>query len=202
MVSLQSNMLLNGLYTLGSVKEAITTSLWDQNTMILTTKQCILRYPRMSDVKAHFTTQQDQATARNFRSYPKTLAAAKEEIVSAIKENRKRQKTAENFAIIVNGEYAGAIAIHHIIAGHLCHLTYNIGAVFRGKGITSAAVKRVTAYAFKKYRLVRIEAGVRAYNLPSIRVLEKNGFRREGRKRKAFKKDGKFYDDFMYAKVK
>ncbi|MCF7871898.1 GNAT family N-acetyltransferase [Candidatus Woesearchaeota archaeon] len=170
--------------------------------MIIKAKQFILRYPKLSDAKRNFEVQQDKETAMNFRSHPETLKQAIEEIESAIKENRKKNKTSENFAIEVDGEFAGSISIHHIVPNHKCAITYNLDKKYRGRGIVSEAVKLITNYAFKKYKLVRIEAGLRAYNIASKKVLEKNGFELEGIRKKCTKKDGRYYDDLSYAKVK
>ena len=170
--------------------------------MIIKSKNFILRYPKLSDCKNNFEIQQDKETIMNFMSHPKNLTEAKKEIISAIKENNKKLKTSENFAIDVNGEYAGGISIWGIVKNHMCHITYNLGEKYRGKGIVSEAVKLLCDYAFKKYNLVRIEAGVREYNKASIKILEKNGFKLEGIKRKAVFKQGKYYDDLIYAKVK
>lgn len=170
--------------------------------MIIKSKNFILRYPKLSDYKNNFDIQQDKETTMNFMSHPRTLKEAKKEIISAIKENKKKVKTSENFAIDVNGEYAGGISIHHIVKNHMCHITYNLGEKYRGKGIVSEAVKLICEYAFKKYKLIRIEAGVREYNIASIKLLEKNGFKLEGIKKKAVMKNGKYYNDFIYAKVK
>jgi len=60
----------------------------------------------------------------------------------------------------------------------------------------------LTNYAFKKYKLVRIETHLRSYNIASERVLEKNGFELEGVKRKSTKKNGRYYDDLMYSEIK
>lgn len=88
-----------------------------------------------------------------------------------------------------------------MIIGHKGTITYNIGEKYRGQGIVSEAVKLLTNYAFKKYKLVRIDANLRSYNIASKRVLEKNGFELEGIKRKNTKKNKRYYDDLIYSKI-
>lgn len=63
-------------------------------------------------------------------------------------------------------------------------------------------VKLMTAFGFKKLRLVRITAHVFSKNKASARILEKNGYKLEGILRKHNLKDGKFSDAFLYAKTK
>lgn len=170
--------------------------------MILKTKGFILRYPKISDVKRNFEVQQDTETAMNFNSHPETLKQAREEISHAIKENKKKNKTSENFAIEIQGEFAGSISIHHIVPNHKCSITYNLDKKYRGQGIMSKVVKLITTRAFKTYKVIRVEAGLRAYNIGSKKVLERNGFELEGVRRKNTKKNGRYYDDLTYAKIK
>ncbi|MEL7146066.1 MAG: GNAT family protein, partial [Bacteroidota bacterium] len=52
---------------------------------------------------------------------------------------------------------------------------------------------------FDQLKLHRIEAGVAVDNQRSIRVLEKAGMTREGRKRKVLPIRGDWYDNYHYA---
>ena len=61
-----------------------------------------------------------------------------------------------------------------------CWLGYYLGQVHNGKGYTTEAVRLAVDYAFSELNLHRIEAGVMPHNVRSIRVLEKNGFHKEG----------------------
>ena len=49
-----------------------------------------------------------------------------------------------------------------------------------GKGIATEAVGLAVRYAFLERKLSKVKAGVYAGNIASQKVLEKNGFRREG----------------------
>ncbi|WP_373518944.1 GNAT family N-acetyltransferase, partial [Pricia sp.] len=57
----------------------------------------------------------------------------------------------------------------------------------------------ITRYAFEELKLIRIFAGVFEYNVGSMRVLEKNGFLKEGISKKAIFKNGKFWEEHRYA---
>ena len=59
-------------------------------------------------------------------------------------------------------------------------LGYWMGAPHAGKGHMTRAVRAAAGYAFETLRLRRIEAACVPNNMPSIRLLEKVGFRREG----------------------
>ncbi len=69
-----------------------------------------------------------------------------------------------------------------------------------GKSHATEAVKLVCEIAFIRYNIRRLYAYVRANNKGSQRVLEKNGFKREGRLRKQEYDplDGKYHDVYIY----
>ncbi len=70
------------------------------------------------------------------------------------------------------------------------------------KGIMTEAVRQICVEAFSKLDIIRITGLVYAPNIASRRVLEKNGFVREGLQRDAVYKDGKIYDLCIFGKLK
>ena len=106
------------------------------------------------------------------------------------------------FAIEIDKEMAGGFYINHIEPRHKCAIGYWLGRKFWGRGIMSKVVKAGTAYAFKKFKLKRIEAQVFPYNKGSMIVLENNGFSCEGIQRKGFKKGRCYLDAHVYSKIK
>lgn len=78
-------------------------------------------------------------------------------------------------------------------------LGYWMGQPFAGRGIMTKAVRIMKVYAFEKLGLRRIEAGCIPNNTASIRVLEANGFEREGYARKYLCINGIWQDHFLYA---
>ena len=59
------------------------------------------------------------------------------------------------------------------------------------------ALEAVIRFGFERYRLHRIEAQVAVPNRASHRLLQKLGFREEGRLRERFFVDGRFHDETM-----
>lgn len=171
---------------------------------VIKTKNFLLRHINMNDAKIYFESQLDKESKKGFMSTPATLAEAKKEIREKLLAMKKR--TGETFAIEVGGEYAGYVEIHDLTTKerykHTAVIGYCIHPKYRGKGITTKAVKLVTAYAFKKYNLKRISGWCRTFNKASARVLEKAGYTLEGIMRKNKFKDGKYLDDMIWAKVK
>lgn len=81
----------------------------------------------------------------------------------------------------------------------LATLHYSLLPEFWGHGYATEAAFSLIGYCFRELDLHRIEAGCAVDNLASIRVLEKLGMHREGRKRKVLPlKDG-WSDNFEFA---
>ena len=103
-------------------------------------------------------------------------------------------------AIEVDGSVCGGVGfqIGEDISRRSAEIGYWLGREYWGKGIVSAAVGGILPYGFATFDLERIWAGVIATNAPSLRVLEKNGFEREGTARRAIFKDGKMHDQVNF----
>jgi ribosomal-protein-alanine N-acetyltransferase len=80
-------------------------------------------------------------------------------------------------------------------------LGYWLGHPFIKRGYMTEAVRAVAAFAFEELHLHRLEAATMPHNVASIRVLEHNGFRREGFARKLLKINGVWEDHVLHALV-
>jgi RimJ/RimL family protein N-acetyltransferase len=108
------------------------------------------------------------------------------------------------FAVVVEGEAAGGIDFRlgeDVFLG-TAEVGYWLGETYWGRGIMTEAVRALTAHAFARLALRRVEADVFAWNPASARVLEKAGFRLEGRFRNCVLKDGKVTDRLVYARLR
>jgi ribosomal-protein-alanine N-acetyltransferase len=72
---------------------------------------------------------------------------------------------------------------------------------YKRLGLMSEAVEAVIDYGFRKLDLNRIEALVASYNVPSLKLLEKNGFVREGVLRNHYLVDEVFEDSILFSKL-
>lgn len=70
------------------------------------------------------------------------------------------------------------------------------------KGLMSEALKVVLDYGFQSLNLHRIEALVYEFNTPSVKLLLKNGFTKEGTMREDYVVDGKNEDSNCYSLLK
>jgi ribosomal-protein-alanine N-acetyltransferase len=80
-------------------------------------------------------------------------------------------------------------------------LGYWLGLPYVGQGHMTAAVAAVACYAFEDLRLHRLEAATMPNNVASIRVLERNGFHREGIARRLLKINGAWEDHVLHGLV-
>jgi ribosomal-protein-alanine N-acetyltransferase len=82
------------------------------------------------------------------------------------------------------------------------YLGYLLGAGHTGKGYMTEAVRLILRFAFKRLGLHRIEANVQPDNQPSIAVLLRNGFKKEGFSERYLKIGGRWRDHERWAIVK
>ncbi len=78
---------------------------------------------------------------------------------------------------------------------------YKMDKDFRGRGYATEAIDTAMDVVAKECDLHRIEATVLPDNVPSIRVLEKLGFEREGLLRDKILLEGEWKDHYLYAKL-
>ena len=173
--------------------------------MKLKTKDFTLRHIKLSDAKDYFKSQQDKAVKKGFMTIPKSLNEAKKEIKGQISDFKKKKPSGESFVIEVNGKIAGYVGINKLNIKHHEHkgnMNYFLKKEFRGRGLMVKAVKLLTKYAFKKYKLKRIEGTCRTFNKAPANVMKRAGYKLEGVLRKNKKKNGKYLDDMIWAKVR
>jgi ribosomal-protein-alanine N-acetyltransferase len=79
---------------------------------------------------------------------------------------------------------------------------YWIGRPFANQGYMTAAVRALVPFCFGSLRLHRLEAACIPTNKPSIALLEKVGFEREGYARGYLCINGAWQDHLLYARLK
>lgn len=164
-----------------------------------------LRPVRLSDAEFMFDCEQDAEARKNFMTTPKSVGEVRDGIRRAMRERAKARPGGEELAVEWRGRTVGRVWIKELNARHAEHKAH-IGIVihrdFRGRGIGTAAIRLLTAYAFRKYGLKRIYTYTRTFNGGSRSALEKAGYKLEGVLRKDAAKDGKYLDECIYARVK
>lgn len=103
------------------------------------------------------------------------------------------------------GELIGGFGLHpgSGFEAHRAEIGYWIACPYWGQGLASAAVGALVRHAWERRpALLRLDALVFAGNTASARVLEKNGFAREGCLRGYHRKDGRLRDAWVYGALR
>ena len=166
-------------------------------------KKFILRPFKKGDESSLIENINNRKIAKNTSAipYPYKLKDARSWIKSNLKLNKKKKKPEINFAIDISEMVVGGIGFRKI-EGHKAEIGYWLGEKYWGQGIMTTAVKLVTKYAFQELRLKRVYAHVLPFNKGSVRVLEKAGYKYEGKLKKDSLKNNKLIDSLMFAKIK
>lgn len=100
-------------------------------------------------------------------------------------------------------ELVGTTELFQLHRGSLqnAYVGYFVAKQHNGMGYATEACGLITTYAFQNLKLHRIEAGVMPRNIGSIRVLEKNGYQKEGIARKNVRINGVWEDHQVLANI-
>lgn len=161
---------------------------------------CVIRPWRESDAESMALHANDRRVWRNLRDrfpHPYTRADAESYLRMVCGSH-----PVTSFAIEVDGAAAGGIS--HVPGDDVerisAEIGYWLGAPFWGRGLMTTAVAAFSRALFDADpQLRRLFAVPFDWNGASARVLEKAGFRLEGRMRQSAIKDGVVVDQLLYA---
>ena len=107
-------------------------------------------------------------------------------------------------AVIVDGRFGGQVTVNGVTRGAFDsgHVGYWVDRRFAGQGVLPTALAMVVDHCFGPVGLHRIEANVRPENTASLRVVEKLGFREEGRHARYLYIDDDWRDHLSFALLK
>jgi [ribosomal protein S5]-alanine N-acetyltransferase len=110
---------------------------------------------------------------------------------------------AYGFAIVErpSGDLVGTVSLSMVVraAWQNANLGYWVAEECGGRGYATQAVAQAIAFAFETLGLHRVQAGVMPRNHRSIRVLERNGLRREGVAERYLRIAGRWEDHLIFA---
>lgn len=100
-----------------------------------------------------------------------------------------------------DGTIMGSISLSQIYHGPFrsAYLGYQIGADFARQGYMTEAIPLMLRYAFADLKLHRLEANIQPGNAPSIAIVKRAGFVKEGYSRKYLKICGRWRDHERWA---
>ena len=134
---------------------------------------------------------------------PYTEADA-EWFIAEMAQKGEAENTGIFYKITVDGKAVGNISVEKRSGNseRCAVIGYYLIPEYYGRGIMTAAAKKICAEAFEKLDISRIEGTVYEPNIGSRRVLEKAGFELEGVLKDAIYKNGKLYNEYVYGLTK
>ncbi len=134
------------------------------------------------DVQDVFQTMNNKNTADTitFLKWPITVeqaAAWCEKAVQGFKEQKEFLFIAKDKE---NGSPVGCISLHCKEEPDMGEIGYWVAESFQGKGVASEILKAMIDFGFLDRKLLRLTATAALENFASLRVLEKQGFKRIG----------------------
>lgn len=112
-----------------------------------------------------------------------------------------KAKTGVPFVVTYDGEIVGQLSVSGIAEGSVssAQVGYWVAEDFAGRGIIPTAVALAVDYCMRVLNLHRVEICIRPENSASLRVVEKLGFRYEGRRQNYIHIDNKWRDHDCFA---
>jgi [ribosomal protein S5]-alanine N-acetyltransferase len=170
--------------------------------MRLQLADCVIREYRPEDAESLVESANNRRIWLNLRDrfpHPYTLIDANTWLARAT-----ASVPVTAFALTVEDKVIGGIGVDRMddVFRQTGEVGYWLAEPYWGRGLVTAALKAFSAWAFETLDLYRLEAGVFAYNPASTRVLEKAGYRFEGRLRGRALKDGQRVDELLYARLR
>jgi RimJ/RimL family protein N-acetyltransferase len=101
-----------------------------------------------------------------------------------------------------DGTKVGIIAHYLVLPSKRMEIGYDLILNERGKGYGTEAVQIIVDHLFLTKDIVRIQAVTNAENIPSQRVLEKAGFKREGTLRRVSHIRQEWGDAYIYSVIR
>ncbi len=128
---------------------------------------------------------------------------SREDYNELLKRNKADNYESLLICVSENDEIAGTITLSQIFRKAFCnaYLGYLLGNEFTGRGYMTEAVALVLKHAFSNLKLHRVEANVQPNNAPSINVLKRCGFTKEGFSPKYLKIGGRWRDHERWAVI-
>jgi len=164
-------------------------------------KRVRLRPLSETDAEAGFAESFDSETRQLLQlgiELPTSVAAQREKLAEMAKLNKD-----DGFIVLaiddLSGTLVGTISMH---SWNPKNGTFGFGVSIRrkhrGKGYATEAVRILLQYAFHERRFQKCNSACIEGNEASIALHKKLGFSEEGRRRRNFFMNGRYYDDLLF----
>jgi len=133
---------------------------------------------------------------------PRT-AATRDDVLEEIERSLAEPESFGRFVIDADGEPAGMLGFHLVNErSRIARLErLAIHPAFRGRRLADEAARLFQRHLLEELGFHRLELEIYAFNERACGHAERVGFVREGRKRKAYLKDGEWVDTVLFALI-
>lgn len=147
----------------------------------LETERLILRQITAEDLNEFFLLKSDERLLKGYNAKAKTYEEARRSLQRINEEISKNEWIDWGITLKNENKVIGTICFWNIDKElSKAEIGYELMFEQQGKGIMSEAIKVVIQYGFDKMKLNLIEALPYSYNISSLKLLERNGFARNG----------------------
>jgi [ribosomal protein S5]-alanine N-acetyltransferase len=173
---------------------------WGDRLVTLPAQRVELRWLEDADVPALFTVFSDPEVMRYWSWLPYVDRAEAARLLQDIRDLfRSRSLFQWGIARRSDGLVVGTTTLHRLDRAHRhAEIGFALGRAHWGQGLASEAVTALLGFAFDVLGLHRLEAGADPRNHGSIRLLERQGFRREGYLRERYHLGGEIQDEVFF----
>jgi ribosomal-protein-alanine N-acetyltransferase len=134
---------------------------------------------------------------------PPAAGAAPVHFASMVRAMRRQARRGQllPFVVTLDGHLVGQLTVGGITWGSLwsAHIGYWVDRRVAGRGVMPTAVALAVDHCFGVVGLHRVEVNIRPENTASLRVVEKLGFRPEGRRDRYLHIAGDWRDHLAFA---
>ena len=163
-------------------------------------KQLRIRYQQIKDAK-RFLAILSNPDFIYFSANPSSIEEEKRFL--RLNKEKRLNNIEHNFTIIFKDDIVGAVGLRiDQFRKYIGEVGYFVDREYWRLGIASRAVELVEEFGFGELKLKRIELVTLKKNIPSIRVANKCGFRKEGIQRAKLIHDGQYQDAYLFAKIR
>jgi len=167
----------------------------------LHTSRFVLRPVTIDDLEVFHRLWTNSETAALIKRHPHRSHPQSEERLQKLLLRQDRGELM-TWAITAGGPMMGYVGLCRFVPEHRrAEVSYESEPAHRGRGVVAEALEALVGYAFGTLGLHRLEGHVDPDNAPSMRVLERCQFVREGLMRQNYAYDGVFYDTVIYGRL-
>jgi [ribosomal protein S5]-alanine N-acetyltransferase len=171
--------------------------------VIIDTERLLLRPLREEDASIFFEMWSDPEAVRYF-SFPPMQAI--EQAHARVADKLQSSRDGNSVICVIEsrdkGEVLGDCALFNGVShSRRAEIGYCLGRKHWGNGYMTEAADALIEHGFKRAGLRRIEADIDPRNLPSIQLVERLGFKREGYLRERWMMEGEIADTVLYGLI-